>query len=508
MTEKIKPVHLLMLEDTALDASLAVAQLRKAGMVLDVTLTGNRAEFEEALSARAYDLILARYALPDFDGMAALTLVRKCLPHTPLIFISDQLEEEVAIEVLQCGTVDYVPRHYVERLVPAVQRALREGREQAPPIDTQAALHNSELPFRQVLDVIPQLIWIAAFDGRLLYGNKAWGNYMPQGTASWLAPELFHSEDYPSCVAAWEHARARMEPLNLEVRLLSKVDRTSRWHLLRVAPVEATPGTKLREDANWLGTATDIQIEKLNEEALRTAEKLSVTGRMAAALAHEINNPLEALTNLLFLARLECTGNQGALTYLKMSEKELERIAVITRQTLQFYRDPPTPVEVDARQLLEDVICLFHSRLVAQGIKAALHMESGILFQALQGEIRQVLINLIGNAIDAVGAKGTIDVEADHTEHRGKQGVQLLVHDNGSGITDEQAQRLFTPFFSTKGARGTGLGLWVSKGIVEKHGGTLHLATGHANGSRRTTATVILPRIVNAELHRLERSAS
>ncbi len=507
MPKDVKPIYLLLLRNSAIDTNLALSLLREAGLVLDVTPAGNRAEFEQALSARAYHLILADYVVPDFSGMAALALVRKRLSHIPFIFMSAQLGEEAAIEAIQHGATDYVLKHRMERLLPAVRRALRKAREQTH-THNDAILRSSELRFCQVMDAVPLLIWTAAPDGQLLYSNKVWKDHMPYGMEYWLAPERIHPEDYPACEAAWEYARAHMEPFSLEVRLLSQRDRTHRWHLLRLAPIEAAPGTEPQTNPNWLGIATDVQDGKLNEEALRTAEKLSVTGRMAATVAHEINNPLESLTNLLFLIQMECTDNPAALAYLKTSEEELERISVITRQTLQFYRDPSMPVDVDARQIVEDVVQLFHGRLAAGGIQAALHVEPGILFQAIQGEIRQVLINLIGNAIDAVGAKGRIDVEANHMEWEGQRGVQLQVHDNGPGITAEQAQRLFTPFFSTKGARGTGLGLWVSKGIVEKHGGTLHLVTGNANGSRRTTATVILPRTVSVGMHSLERSAS
>ncbi len=507
MVENIRPISLLMLEGTAMDADSALTCLRKAGFVLDVTLAGNRAEFEQALSARAYELILADYGVSAFSGLAALALVRKHLPHIPLIFISGQLGEEAAIEALQNGATDYVLKQRMERLAPAVRRALHKAQEQAKHTRNDAMLPSNEPHFRQLMDAVPLLLWTAAPDGQLLYSNKAWKDYLPYGVRYWLSPELIHPEDYSLCTAAWEYAQAHRELFSLEVRLLRTRDRTYRWHLLRLAPIEAVPGTELQADFHWLGTAADVQDSKLNEEALCAAEKMSVTGRMAAAIAHEINNPLESLTNLLFLVQTECTDNQAALAYLKMSEEELERISVITRQTLQFYRDPSMPVDVDARQIVEDVVRLFHGRLAAGGIQAALHVEPGILFQAMQGEIRQVLINLIGNAIDAVGTKGRIDVEANHTECEGQHGVQLLVHDNGPGITAEQAHRLFTPFFSTKGAHGTGLGLWVSRGIVEKHGGSLHLATGSANGSRRTTATVILPCTVSAEIHRLQHSA-
>ncbi len=299
---------------------------------------------------------------------------------------------------------------------------------------------------------------------------------------------MLHPDDCPALLETWHHAVETHEPFTQEARFLRRNDRAPRWHLLRLTPISEGDGAP-----QWLGAATDVQDQKRNEEALRTAEKLSVTGRMAAAIAHEINNPLESLTNLLFLVRLEAEGNGRAMTYLDMAENELERISSITKQTLQFYRDPVQPVAMQAREILDEVLRLFSSRLATKHIQTSLRADSGTVFEAVKGEIRQVLINLINNAIDAVPTQGRIDIEAKPAKQAGVPAVELLVHDNGSGISPEQAEQLFTPFFSTKGAHGTGLGLWVSKSIVEKHAGTLELASFGTEGTRRTTARLVLP---------------
>ena len=499
-----RPVRILMLEDSPLDAELATARLQKADLAPEVTLAHDRRSFEDALLAHpppsGYDLILAEYALPDFDGIAALALTREKLPYLPFIFISGRVGEEVVIDTLQRGATDYVLKHRLERLVPAVIRALRESQEHATRLSAEAMFRQSELRFRQLIDSVPQMVWVAASDGALLYSNQTWKDNVADGVPRWCEPALFHPSDYEIATAAWRRALERIEPFTVEVRLLHRADQLYRWHLLRVTPMAAQPGPESGdaagnasgkpasqspdEEVHWLGTATDIQDQKLNEEALRTAEKLAVTGRMAAAIAHEINNPLESLTNLLFLVRLESSANQRALTFLDMTENELERISSITKQTLQFYRDPSVPVEIDTRAILEEVLRLFATRLKAKGIALTLEAPDGILFQAIKGEIRQVLINLVNNAIDAVQQKGSIAIEAARVEREGQAAaVQILVHDNGSGIQPEQQGRLFQPFFSTKGAHGTGLGLWVSKGIVEKHGGTLRLGSSQGDGS-------------------------
>ena len=490
-----------MLEDSPLDAELAIARLEKADLAPEITLTHDRQGFEAALLARPYDLILADYALPDFDGVAALALAREKLPRLPFIFVSGRVGEEVAIDTLQRGATDYVPKHRLERLVPAIVRAVRESQEYATRVEAEARFRQSEQRFHHLIDSVPQMVWVADSSGALLYSNQAWRDLVADGTPRWCEPGLFHPDDYPGCAAAWQTALRNTEPFTVEVRLVRRQDDTYRWHLLRVTPIPADPDARdpSSQELNWLGTATDLQDQKLNEEALRTAEKLSVTGRMAAAIAHEINNPLESLTNLLYLVRLESAGNERAVQFLDMSENELARISSITKQTLQFYRDPSMPTDVDAREILEEVLRLFASRLTSKNIATTLDAQPGIVFQAIKGEIRQVLINLVNNAIDAVREKGSITVEAFTRENDGQSSVRILVHDNGAGIQPGQQGRLFQPFFSTKGAHGTGLGLWVSKGIVEKHGGTLQLSSS-ADGTVRTTAAVVLPLRASPEL--------
>ncbi len=490
MAEDATKPRILMLEDNTLDAELATARLQKAGLNPEVTLARTRAEFEAEIGRNCYDLILADYALPDFDGIAALALAQQHCPGIPFIFISGRVGEEVAIDTLQRGATDYVLKHRLERLVPAVLRALREADEHSTRVRAENNFRQSELRFQQVIEAVPEMIWIAAPDGTLLYSNQAWRDCVADSLPRWCESALFHPEDYPAVGRAWQAALVARVPFALEARFLRRSDQTYRWHLLRVTPIET----------NWLGAATDVQDQKRNEEAQRTAEKLSVTGRMAASIAHEINNPLESLTNLLFLVRLESEGNERAIAFLDMTENELERIATITRQTLQFYRDAPIPVSVDVRQLVDEVLRLFASRLAGKRIETSVKLVPGLAFEAIQGEIRQVLINLVNNAIDAVEPNGRVEIEANAVELGGQPCIELMVHDDGSGITPEQAARLFTPFFSTKGAHGTGLGLWVSKGIVEKHGGALQLATEGRDGRKRTTARITIPTKAAPEL--------
>ena len=486
-------IRVLLLEDSPLDAELVVARLGKTGMPLEVTRAYDRATFFESLEARAYDLILADYALPDFDGLSALDATRARLPNLPFIFISGRVGEEVAIETLQRGATDYVLKQRLERLVPAVTRALKEAAEHAERKRVEQQFRESESRFREVIDALPQRVWLGSEENTLIYTNKAWEAALLDNTRNWLGEGVIHPDDRHGCERAWSSAVASRKAFSCEARLWHAPDSSWRWHLIRMAPLLGTGDGEQTPRVDWLGTATDLQEQKLNEEALRTAEKLAVTGRMMAGIAHEINNPLESVSNLIFLVRIESKDNPRVLEYLDITENELNRVAAITKQTLQFYRDPLTPSQVDAREILEDVLRLFATRLASKQIEQRLDVKDPIIFEAIKGEIRQVLINLVGNAIDAVPAGGKIHVVAEVVSQAQREMVKIRIKDNGVGLAGTKIDRIFQPFFSTKGAHGTGLGLWVSKGIVEKHEGSITLLSDRSGEENSTTATVLLP---------------
>jgi len=197
---------------------------------------------------------------------------------------------------------------------------------------------------------------------------------------------------------------------------------------------------------------------------------------MANTIAHEINNPLEAITNLLFLlgnSKLE----DEARGYLEQAVHELDRVAQITVQTLRFHRRSTRPVETDLRDVVQTVLPLFESRarLLQATVESRFRPVPPVIVH--DGEIRQVVANLISNATDALTEGGRLDLRVASASHprTGEPGIALTVADTGCGMSPETLGRIFEPFFSTKGATGTGLGLWVSLEIVEKHGGTLRV---------------------------------
>jgi PAS domain S-box-containing protein len=242
---------------------------------------------------------------------------------------------------------------------------------------------------------------------------------------------------------------------------------------------------------------TDVTQTRLQEEALRKLEKLASVGQLASSIAHEINNPLESITNLLYLIR-DSRSMEDVQEYARTAQSELSRVTEITLQTLRFHRQHSNPVEVDMAEMLSMLMTLYTGRLMVRNISAEMKLVAVPRVRVLEGEIRQVVNNLLRNALDAMtpGGRLVIRLHPEHERKSGRNGVRLTVADTGEGIAPEIEIHLFEPFWTTKELTGTGLGLWVSKGIVEKHGGRIRMRTRRGVG-HGTVFTVWLP--VNAE---------
>jgi signal transduction histidine kinase len=236
----------------------------------------------------------------------------------------------------------------------------------------------------------------------------------------------------------------------------------------------------------------------LTEDRLREAEKLAVTGRLAATLAHEVNNPLEAVMNILFLLGNDESLNDNSREFLKLAEEELLRVTHITRQTLAFYREPASPVPAHLDDQIRQVIRIFQPKLNAKKIGVEFSSTADSEYVIHAGEFKQVVTNLLANAIDAVGREGRIAIRVRpgrSWRNADEVGFRVTISDNGTGISRTDRKKLFQPFFTTKGQRGTGLGLWVTQGLVTKHGGTLRMHSSTRSVWRGTSFSIFFPSI-------------
>jgi PAS domain S-box-containing protein len=239
----------------------------------------------------------------------------------------------------------------------------------------------------------------------------------------------------------------------------------------------------------------DITAQLQAEEALRKSEKLAAMGRMAGIVAHEINNPLGAITNVFYLLQRHPSLDAEARNYARMAEQELERLAHITRQTLSFYRETSHPVNISTASLLEEILEFHASQLKTSGIVVDRRYTSEGFVPGFPGELKQVLLNLVSNAIEAMPKGGRLRLHvgefSESPAHPG--GVRISISDTGIGIRPEDAKRLFEPFFSTKASKGTGLGLWISKGILQKYEGAIRFRSVGLRGKKVTCFSIFIP---------------
>jgi signal transduction histidine kinase len=230
-------------------------------------------------------------------------------------------------------------------------------------------------------------------------------------------------------------------------------------------------------------------------DVLRENQKLITLGRLTASIAHEINNPLESITNLLYL--IERDQPEKAQDYLNLAQHELARVVQITRQTLTFSRETSAPVRVELAELIEDVLGLYARRISDNALRIARQYESREQVLVLPGQIRQVLSNLISNAVEASEPRGRIVIrihEARYQAARGSErGLRFSIVDNGSGIPHEVRSRLGQPFFTTKGQSGTGLGLWVTQSILSRYGSSLQVRSSVEPEKHGTVFSFVLP---------------
>jgi PAS domain S-box-containing protein len=240
------------------------------------------------------------------------------------------------------------------------------------------------------------------------------------------------------------------------------------------AEMSAQPIVQHGETRGAVVTFRDVTQARLSEEALRRSEKLAAVGQLASAIAHEINNPLEAVINLLYLMRTADSA-EDMRTYASLAEQEIARISDITMQTLRFHRQQTAAAAVDLQETIPAVLRLYAGRFVSRHVCVKARLRETPTAMLLEGDVRQVLNNLVRNAHDAMPKGGTLYVRlrAATSPATGQPGVRITVADTGTGFLPAMREHLFEPFHTSKEITGTGLGLWISKGIVDKHGGRI-----------------------------------
>ena len=376
---------------------------------------------------------------------------------------------------------------------------------------TEAALQESEERLRSVLENMSEGLMLFDTRGNVLYQNAS--SLRIHGFDPRKEGHRFEGE----CLkATWKGWDDKGRPLPPEEWPMSRIFREGRIQnqVLHAQGVEtgyefdaSYNGSPLYDSAGKLIggfiTIRDITDHKRAQEALIRSEKLASVGRMAATIAHEINNPLESVMSLLFLAKESKELPESLRQYLETADAELNRIAHITRQSLGFYRESNGPGLTSVNAVLESTVDLLKSRIKAKQAVIEKQWDGDVQVTAVAGELRQVFSNLLANSLDAIDEHGIIKLRVSTRAafSDGDRRVRVTVADNGKGISASSRQRIFEPFFTTKGTVGTGLGLWVSKQIVDKHGGTIRMRSSSNGAHRGTVFSVVLPIEPAAKAH-------
>jgi PAS domain S-box-containing protein len=237
----------------------------------------------------------------------------------------------------------------------------------------------------------------------------------------------------------------------------------------------------------------NVTQRKQLERSLLQAEKIAATGKMAASIAHEINNPLESVLNLIYLARTNICNQDEASAYLNTAESELIRVSHIAKQTLGYYRENTAAVDVALSGLVRDALSIYRPKLTASGIQIRTKFDSSPQIVLRKGEMMQVISNLITNAMHAMPSGGTLTASVEEVNESDRRGLLLSVEDTGEGIPAENIERIFEPFFTTRRAIGTGIGLWVTKQFVEGHKGRIGVQSSVDSASHGTRMSIFLP---------------
>ena len=340
----------------------------------------------------------------------------------------------------------------------------------------EEAAELSESRFTQLTHSLPNLVWTSDDEGQLGYVNDRWLDQGLGHEGVWFERSRVAEEDQERCLELWGAATRDGTAFDVEVRMRCGPQREERWNLVRAAPFLHANGTR----AGWVGTCTDLTDRHERELALKLTEKLALTGRMTSVIAHEINNPLEAIVNLLYLLQQEVSEKEPARSYIALAESELQRISGITKQTLRWSRDGIKKAEDGtADMLFDDVLRLLSGKIRNREVGVTVSGGKTPLFGVIS-QLQQVITNLLANAIDAVPIGGRIWMIAKPSI----DGIEIEVRDEGSGMSEETQRKIFQPFYSTKGDLGNGLGLYISLEIVEQHGGTLTVSSQIGSGTR------------------------
>ena len=447
-------------------------------------------------------IILMDVSMPELNGFELADMIHQHprFQKIAIIFISAvHLTDLDRIRGYQRGAMDYISVPIVPELLRAkvslfadLFRKTRELERLNSELEQRVLARTEELRERAgLMDLASEAIIVRHLDGSVRFWNAGAADLY-----GWTAEEALGRDLHRMLRTKFPTPFEEIEPTLFEGKRFegNLVQFTKDGREIVVACRKS-----LQRDEGKRGVileiCRDITAQLQAEEALRKSEKMAAMGRMAGIVAHEINNPLGAITNVFYLLRNHPSLDAEAQNYARMAEEELARVTHITRQTLGFYRESAQAIPVSIPSLLDEVLEFQSSQLERSGISISRRYDSEGIVTGFPGELKQVFLNLIGNAIESMTGGGSLRVRVAEASGMNGQpaGVRVSITDSGAGIRPEDAKRLFEPFFSTKSTKGTGLGLWISKGILQKYDGTIRFRSVRFSGGNVTCFSVLIP---------------
>jgi len=487
----VSPIPLprfLHIEENSQDADAVSGLIRKEWPDCEITLIRSEAELNEVIASRRFDLVLSNFSMPGFDGLAALSTVRQHAPDTPFLFLSGTVGEDKAVEALKRGATDYIVKDRMNRLVPALHRALSEVRQTSLRRRAEARLREQA----RWLDEARDAICVTDLNGHLTYWNQSaaqlfgWGDKASSGRRLEEMLGLFNQGILNEAITQVGARGAWAGELQLTPPTGNVLTVESRWTMVR--------DSSGKPDSILL-ISTDVTERRQLETQLRRAQRLDSLGMLAGGIAHDLNNLLVPIQIAVDLLREDSKSPEVA-RLADMVTHSVERGGALIRQILAFARG----AEGDKNPLQAGLIIKDVARLLSETLPRSIEMKIRVapelwLVRADATQLSQVLMNLCVNARDAMPAGGQLliqaaNVDVDAASAARKPGTQpgpyivVTVEDTGTGMPPEIVDRIFDPFFTTKAlGKGTGLGLSMVLGIVKNHGGFISVVSEPGRGT-------------------------
>ena len=471
MTSSQRP-RILIADDREENRYVLFRVLSAAGYECEQTGTGLGAL---QIAKNLPDVIVLDVRLPDISGYEVCCRL-KADPQTASISVlqisASFVSSDVRARALEAGADGYLT-HPIDRVVlVATVRALLRLRS------AETTARKAAQQWQFTFDALTEGLALVDEDGRLVRWNTAFAR---------LSGANIQIEAGQNAELLLQRVLGTSDPLRQRGRYSGEFAIGKRSIQLSVNPVEGD-----NAESGRILILTDVTDRKLAEYALRTAEKLAATGKLANAIAHEINNPLEALTNLIYLAE-SSQSPEMTRDCLLQAQGELGRIARITKQSLSFHRETQHPIAVDIDVLMQDLVAMYERSAASRRVHLVYSQQPGMVVCGFPGQLNQIFGNLIRNAAEAAQPDSDVSIRMSSLQRGGRKGIRVMICDRGKGIPEEIQEKIFDPFFTTKELKGSGLGLWVSRILVLKHGGTIRFRSSVRHGSSGTVFVVFLP---------------